>query len=63
MSDIQVCIHCDNPVEEIKYKEKSSLTMRADRENKFKHSFPRKYQVCGVNPLMDDDVTWVPEEE
>lgn len=61
MADIQVCIHCHNPVEKINYGEKRQL-IRGDLENVYKHSKPRPYPVCSVNPLMDEDTEWVDEE-
>lgn len=59
MSDIQVCIHCGNAVEEIDYGENPRNVTYGSLENKFKHKKPRPYPVCNKNPIMDDDVHWV----
>lgn len=61
MTEQLICTHCKNPVERIYYGEKKQH-IRGDLENVFKHSRPRPYPVCSVNPLMDEDVETVDEE-
>ena len=62
-----VCVHCGNPVVEIEYRRDAEgkprpALARGELENKFKHGHPRPYQVCSVNPLMDEDVEEAEDE-
>lgn len=60
MSDqVQVCVHCHNPVERIDYGEKQKYLTRGELENVFKHGRPRPYPICSVSPIMDEDTEWV----
>ena len=61
MSDVLICVHCKNPVEEIQYREEG-FQMGGTLANKYKHARPRPYPICGKNPIMDEDVEWVDEE-
>lgn len=62
MSDVRICTHCKNAVEEIQYKD-TVAPMGGDIQNKWRHARPRPYPICNVNPIMDDDTEWIPEGE
>lgn len=64
MSEVAICVHCKNPVEEIPDKEGSATVMRTDTlQNVFRHGRPRPYPVCSVNPLMQEDVEYIEDGE
>lgn len=62
MTEVQICVHCKNPVELIDYGDKKQHIV-GSLENKFRHARPRPYPVCSVNPIMDEDVETVDEED
>lgn len=61
---IATCIHCHNPVEKIEYAGKRPLTP-GTVYNEYRHrkGSLRRYPICGVSPLMSEDIEWVNEED
>ena len=54
-----ICRHCQNPVEEIKYRE-GGMQLGGTLANEYKHSRPREFPICGKSPITSEDVV---EEE